>query len=376
MDRSQLRNMIESGRAIALDCYAIGKSIPADDPIGQLFQTDLLNKSVLIKRYQPALATARLDVHVDTVVYFPYDFENPYDGGESIDFNGFGFPGFLLDKVSRGAESPEMVERVNKDVEVLSLVHSMHSLDPFMFKSRAEQQGIDKNIHPDYFAISDSEWDKIRLPIREKISRLVTKALGGSQDGQDNPTREKYIEQFLMKIWEAKDIDGIEPFVKTMKIAENRAPEVFFAWKAVCYYQVRFNELGDDLKTLFHWTGNDQLCSPVNILEVSKEEQNLLIARRDQLREKMRAGHLKAHQVLLEYENSYNQFIEADKPQAFMDFLESKSANSYLNLAAHVSVATHSCNLWKWYMGQYGGRLDHQPFMELFDGLAALNGVE
>ncbi|MBT5809162.1 MAG: hypothetical protein HOI19_02255, partial [Rhodospirillaceae bacterium] len=97
MDRSQLRNMIESGRAIALDCYAIGKSIPADDPIGQLFQTDLLNKSVLIKRYQPALATARLDVHVDTVVYFPYDFENPYDGGESIDFNGFGFPGFLLD---------------------------------------------------------------------------------------------------------------------------------------------------------------------------------------------------------------------------------------------------------------------------------------
>jgi hypothetical protein len=49
MDRSQLRNIIESGRAIALDCHAIGKSIPTDDPIGKLFQTDLLNKSILIK---------------------------------------------------------------------------------------------------------------------------------------------------------------------------------------------------------------------------------------------------------------------------------------------------------------------------------------
>ena len=147
--------MIESGRAIALDCYAIGKSIPADDPIGQLFQTDLLNKSVLIKRYEPAQATARQDVLVDTLVYFPYDFENPYDGGESINFTGFGFPGLLLNKLSHGAESPELVEQVNQDVEVLSLIDSMHSLDPFMFKSKAEQQEKDKGIHPDYFAISD-----------------------------------------------------------------------------------------------------------------------------------------------------------------------------------------------------------------------------
>ncbi len=59
MDRSQLRNMIDSGRAIALDCHAIGKSIPDDDPIRNLFQTRIMNHSVLMKRYEPALRTAR-----------------------------------------------------------------------------------------------------------------------------------------------------------------------------------------------------------------------------------------------------------------------------------------------------------------------------
>ena len=32
-----------------------------------------------------------------------------------------------------------------------------------------------------------------------------------------------------MKIWEAKDIDGIEPFINAMQIDAKRAPEIFFA---------------------------------------------------------------------------------------------------------------------------------------------------
>ena len=56
MDRSPLRNRIDSGRATALDCYAIGRSIPAEDPVGTLFRTDLLNKSIILKRYEKAAA--------------------------------------------------------------------------------------------------------------------------------------------------------------------------------------------------------------------------------------------------------------------------------------------------------------------------------
>jgi hypothetical protein len=235
---------------------------------------------------------------------------------------------------------------------------------------------MDTGIHPAYFDISDQEWDKIRLPIREKISKLVSKALGNTGDGAAaNVAREQYVERFLMKIWQAKDVEGIEPFVKAMQIAPEKAPEVFFAWKAVCYYQVRFDEILDPLKTMFQWVGHNQLCFPVDFVSLSPEEVRRIKTRRELLREKMREGYIAANQVISEYEHSYNQFVLEDKPQMFMSFL-GNSENSYLGLAAHVSVATHCVNMWKWYVEQYGPEMRHVQFIELFDGLTSLYGVE
>ncbi len=375
MDRSQLRNMIESGRAISLDCYAISKSIPKDDLVGTLFVTDILNKSVLLKRYEKALPTARQSMHVSTTVYFPYDFDNPYDGGESVSFSDSGFYKALLFKISSDTPTPEILERIDRDMGLLTLLDSMHSLDPFLFRSRAEQAGIDADINPAYFAISAAEWDKIRVPIREKISKLVAMALGGAGDGKDNQAREQYVERFLTKIWQAQDIEGIEPFVKAMQIPPETAPEIFFAWKAVCYYQVRFGDLVEKLKTLFQWVGHSELCFPIDYIQLSDDQQKNIIARRGLLRSKMREGYIAANHVIDSYEKSYNMFVEKDQPQTFMNFLEN-AENSYLGLAAHVSVATHSVNLWKWYVEQYGAQMRHTQFVELFDGLTTLYSVE
>lgn len=358
-----------------MDCHAIGGAIPDSDPQGRLFQTDILNKTVLIKRFEPALSTARLDLNVSTVVYFPYDYNNPYEGGESIDYNMFGFPGLLVNKIAHGSETRELMAMIEHDVEVLRMIESMHTLDPFMFKSRAEQLGVEADIHPKYFAISPTEWDRIRLPIRDKIARLVSKALGASDGAETTKAQGQHVEVFLKKIWEATDIEGVEPFVKAMQIPPDRAPDIFFAWKAVCYYQVQFNDSLNDLKTMFQWVGNNKLCFPSGGLNLSEPEQKIILKRRDALREKMRIDHVKARQIIAEYENSYNQFILNDRPRKFMDFL-GNSANSYLNLAANVSTATHSINLWKRYMSRYGPTLRHRQFMELFNGLTLLNNID
>lgn len=203
--------MIDSGRAIALDCHAIGRSIPEDDEVGKLFKTRAMNDSILMKRYEPASETARQPVIVTTVVYFPYDSKNVYEGGESLDFNDAEFHSALSLKIAMGDATEDLQGQINADMDALNLLNSMHSLDPFMLKSKAEQLEVDGGIHDAYFAISQQEWDKIRLPIRDKIQKLVAKALGGGSEGEDNIAREQYVERFLMKIWEAKDVNGIEP---------------------------------------------------------------------------------------------------------------------------------------------------------------------
>ena len=375
MNRSQLCNVIESGRSVALDCYAIGGSIKDDDPVGRLFENDILNKSVILKRYESAGPDAAAVVKVSTLVYFPYDYENVYDGGESINLNDKHFVTSLAQKISQGAGSQELVERIKNDMPVLKLFESMHSLDPFLLRSKAEQLDMEDRFHELYLAITQEEWDKIRGPIREKINKLVTKALGTLDKPGDSLIREEYVERFLMKIWLAKDVDGIEAFIKAMQIAPEHAPSVFFAWKAVCYYQVRFNELIDELKKVFQWVGNDNTCFPVDPMRLLPEEQRKIRMRRGVLRKKMRDGFIAANAVLKLYDQSYDTFVDDDKPQKFIDFL-GNAEKSYLSLAAHVSVATHAVNLWNLYVKQYGDKMRYEQFVELFEGMNMLYGVE
>ena len=69
-----------------------------------------------------------------------------------------------------------------------------------------------------------------------------------------------------------------------MQLEPERAPEIFFAWKAVCYYQVRFSGLLEALKTMFQWTGHNQLCFPVDHVSLSKEEVRHIEEKRTLLR--------------------------------------------------------------------------------------------
>ena len=375
MDRSQLRNLIDSGRAIAMDCHATGASIREGDPVGELFQTRVLNHSVLIKRYEPVPETESQPISVSTLVYFPYDIDNVFDGGESMDYSDPGFYNALSYKISKGSPSADLLDRIDADMEVLRLVNSMHSLDPFMFRSKCEQQNLVGTINKAYYAISPTEWEKIRAPIRGKISKLVSKALSDIGDGMSDRARAQHVERFLMKIWEAKDVDGIEPFIEAMKIEPVKAPEFFFAWKAVCYYQVRFDELADGLEDLFRWVGNDELCFPVDHVAMSPEELRQIKDKREILRKQMREGYATARNVITAYERSYDAFVANDQPRTFMRFL-AHSENSYLLLTNHVSIATHCVNLWKWYMEEHGTELRSNHFGELFEGLNTLHGVE
>ncbi len=406
MDRTQLTNLIDSSRSVALDCYGIGRNIDLDDPVGHLFQTDALNKSIVLKQYekvQPAAAKSKIfdaeflkeygggqkappPVNVNTVIYFPYDTGNVYGGGESVVYSGAKFIGYLADKISHGGPSGELMLQLNADAEALDLLDAIPSLDPFLLRCKAEQIGVDGKIHADYFAVSKEEWQEIRGPIQGKIARLVRKALGDMEGApiaadsdfeisvDTSAAEQDYITHFLEKIWHAKDVDGIEGFVEAMQIEPVDAPRVFFAWKAVCYFQFRFAKLTESLKTMFHWVGHDDLCYPADALQLSEAQRNRIVERRTALRERMRAGYLAANEVLQKYEHSYNQFVAEGKPHLFLDFL-SNAEHSYLLLANHVSIATHSVNFWRNFLAQNGTELKQERFSELFDGLLVLYNV-
>lgn len=111
--RSQLRNIIDSGRSIAIDCYAIGRTIDAKDKIGRLFKTEVMNKTVVFKRFQSNSGKRKDGPNsIDTTVYFPLDFDKAYDGGESVALGEPTFQKTLALKISNGAASKEMMKHI------------------------------------------------------------------------------------------------------------------------------------------------------------------------------------------------------------------------------------------------------------------------
>ena len=134
--------------------------------------------------------------------------------------------------------------------------------------------------------MSQDEWERMQRPIRDKITQLVSKALIERGDEGDAASEQDHVNHFLNKIWHAKDVAGIEPFLKSLQISPDEAPNLFFAWKAVCYYQLRFDQLIESMKTMFQCIGNDQLCFPMNSMQLSKSQKNKLVERRTALRKK------------------------------------------------------------------------------------------
>jgi len=116
-----------------------------------------------------------------------------------VNFGDGSFHGKLAFKISKSDPTEELLERIGEDMKFLNMFDNTHSLDTFLFKTKAEQLEMDSQIHPAYFAISDAEWEKIKLPIREKISKLVSKALDGMGEDTDNLARQQYVEHFLTK---------------------------------------------------------------------------------------------------------------------------------------------------------------------------------
>ena len=77
-----------------------------------------------------------------------------------MNFGDGSFHGKLTFKISKSDPTEELLERIGEDMKFLNMFDNTHSLDTFLFKTKAEQLEMDSQIHPAYFAISDAEWEK------------------------------------------------------------------------------------------------------------------------------------------------------------------------------------------------------------------------
>lgn len=381
MDRQTLARTLDAGRSSTLNCFATTADIAAmsaamldEDEIGPLFRNKYLNNCIVLKIVALTRRDRRRVYATDTLLYFPYNADNIYEGGDSILFSDPNREASLRHKCGFDPDDPKQAKDIDRDIRILEMLADIPTLDPFLLREKALQLNVVGEISPVYFDLSPEEWSKFQAPIREKIDALVRKALGVSHNLKTMDIA-GHVTNFLDKIWEARDIENIEGFVDSMEIPHDRAPELFFAWKAICYYQAQFRAIEPALKRLFQWIGDPRTALPIDLMTLRDELRDQLDAEITLLKQRMREYYRETVTILDNYEDSYQQFIEHGNPVPFKRFL-GDAQQQYLTLAACLSANAHAVNLLEDQWRRGGPQVYAVQHRELLDCLLSIYGID
>lgn len=383
MDRETLGRTVDVGRTSTLKCFETSKDIAAitagiteDDPRGPMFRNRYLNDSILLKVVESEMARGKRIFRIETLVYFPYNHKNIYEGGDSILVKDRQRTEKLKMKCGLDPTNEEKIDDYRWDIDMLDMLNTLPTLDPFLLKCKAQQTGIEEKLNPAYFNITIQEWKKLQAPIREKIEALVRRALSGANETASEKV-EEHVSRFLKKIWEARDVVGIEDFVKSLDLTPERAPEMFFAWKAICYYQSQFAAVEPEMRELFAWMGDPKKSLPSDMKALRTDTKEQILNEMKLLRGRMRENYMAIQKTLSGYEDSYRQFIEQGKPGPFIEFL-GEADKHYVELAACLSSLAHGINLLQDQLRRIdaGDQLQNEQHRLLLDCMLGVFGID
>jgi hypothetical protein len=353
---SRILNAAEITRRLEEEARATG----APPPERLLFRHRALNRVVFVKRpkeYAPPpssplttsaeilengqLRTITLDSRVRvekgdiaTVVYVPYDADSIGDGGASFELGGRSRFQALLDATGFDARADS--DAVRRDLRLLDLIEDLPSLDPFLLKDRVALE--DMAVPEAYFSISETEFQDIKRYILNKFRPITERVVDPSA-----PNAAQTSEQFIMKLWEARDLDYLKPITDAFRVDPRQAGEIYYSWKGVTYYEFQYKRSQRTLLGFADWLHGK--ATPTDYVKPDLR-QALAESARDV------AGALARHlqnssEILRLYNQGYEElFVRGGDARPFIDFLRD-SSTLFWDIAASISALNHGVSVWE-----------------------------
>ena len=321
------------------------------DPEEYLFRHAELHRVIFIKQAlrDSTYQTERRD-RIGTKLYFAFNEANAFEGGKSIFIGDPGFDSALA--FQTGFERGDEPSNYIHDRDIISILDSLPSLDPFLMKDRLLAEGIDPDDR--YFRITAEEFLVVREHVMKKFRPIIEFAFAGL----DKTAADAHLRSLVQKLWDAKDMEALKPIVKAMELDAHTAPAAFQSWKGVIYYDYRMDRLAQGIKVLASWLGQDAV--PLDIVPTSSRK--ILDEVRDAIRAVLRRRWGGVRQRLDDYNSAYRKlFVEQQSPGPFIAFL-SDAPDVFAELGDGLSRLDHSVEVWRSVLDRYGNsRLKFEP---------------
>ncbi len=319
-----------------------------------LFKNPRLNRALILKHvvrnHERDLFTR--PTTAATKVILPYAAAELELGGISFMVNEIRFERLLRDAVGGYEDEASFVA----DAELLRVMASLPSFDPFLMRERLRHMGIDPARA--YFDIAEADVARMRAFVGREIAQLVSLAF--ATGGSDAGGLSQRLADKLMTDETAKTLD---PLRATLRLSGEEYIEGVFAWKGFLYYKWLMDEIRPGLAEFKPRFAGLRISR-----STTEERQDLAETRRDIL-DKMRLALDSVDQTLLKYGVAFAALAEG-QPSAFRNFLL-EAPSMFIPIGEAVGVIRHIDSFWRFRFPDSA-----TPMMEADEAMEVLHDFE
>ena len=330
---ANLGETASTSRVLNLSQIYLASSRDKEYQLRPFFRDSQMNKAILVKH---TLRANERDLfarnrRTATKIILPFD---PLDlklGGRSIFVNQMGFDSFC-----RAYFNADDVSS-NTDVQVLRLLDSLPSLDPFLVREHLSRNGFKPGAC--YLKISPFDVQRMIGFANEEIERLVVTAFG---DGLIGGASLKLAGKIL-----ANELDKeLWPLKKTLRMSDEEFSDGVFSWRGFLYFKWRHLELQDEMRKVLEGLASYQ---PIGSADESVREY--LREVRPRLARKIVNAIANVGRTLSVYDQAYHALVEGENPGPFRRFLLD-GPGLFFELGENIGILSHIGSFWSYRMGQ------------------------
>ncbi|MBS0273084.1 MAG: hypothetical protein JSR55_01510 [Proteobacteria bacterium] len=325
-----------------------------------LFISAALNRSILLRHRIRSdeiymFATPR---SVATKIIVPFDEQELRLGGRSFFVGQTGYSE-TLQQIGNYRDD----HAAGRDEEVLRLIDSVPSLDPFLLREHLRINGFD--VAGAYFEISLGDRKRMYEYVAKCIAGLIQRAAGGTSNSYAFST------QKLVSALLSTEVDEkLEPLRHTLGLAGGDFREGVFSWRGFLYYKWSMTDFAPKIRSVLREVRSVRAGNTR-----SAEQGQYLTEARVRISEAVQQAGRDVAGTLKTYDDAYADLLDSSNPQAFRSFLLD-APRMFLELGEKTGALSHMASFWQYRFpkGQ-PPHVDAEELAVIFQGFESSFGI-
>ena len=335
----------------------------ADDPDHKakpLFLAQPLNRSILLRHRIRSDESYMFPTprSVATKIIVPFDEQELRLGGRSFFVDQTGYFE-TLQQIGNYRDD----HAAGRDEEVLRLIDSVPSLDPFLLREHLRINGFD--VAGSYFEISLGDRKRMYEYVAKSISGLIQRATGNAASSHAFST------QKLVSALLSTEVDEkLEPLRLTLGLDGRDFREGVFSWRGFLYYKWSMTDFLPKIRAVL------REVRTIRAGNIKTPEQGFYLTEaKRRIAEAVQQAGRDVSEALKTYDAAYSQLIDSSNPNAFRSFLLD-APRMFLELGEKTGALSHMASFWQYRFpkGQ-SVRVDAEELTVIFQGFEASFGI-